>query len=97
MTVREWAEISGVILRQAASLTAPPSRQGKIREPPVFELVAAECQWHSAIGIFEDYLIQSKIPKSAFADLGILVRVARLELAASWSQTRRPTSWATPG
>ena len=26
-----------------------------------------------------------------------LVRVARLELAASWSQTRRPTSWATPG
>ena len=26
-----------------------------------------------------------------------LVRVARLELAASWSQTRRPTNWATPG
>ena len=26
-----------------------------------------------------------------------MVRVARLELAASWSQTRRPTSWATPG
>ena len=28
---------------------------------------------------------------------GFLVRVARLELAASWSQTRRPTNWATPG
>ena len=26
-----------------------------------------------------------------------MVRVARLELAASWSQTRRPTNWATPG
>ena len=26
-----------------------------------------------------------------------VVRVARLELAASWSQTRRPTNWATPG
>lgn len=26
-----------------------------------------------------------------------LVRVARFELAASWSQTKRPTSWATPG
>ena len=23
--------------------------------------------------------------------------MARLELAASWSQTRRPTNWATPG
>ena len=31
------------------------------------------------------------------ADSGLLVRVARLELAASWSQTRRPTNWATPG
>ena len=27
----------------------------------------------------------------------LMVRVARLELAASWSQTRRPTNWATPG
>lgn len=26
-----------------------------------------------------------------------MVRVARFELAASWSQTKRPTSWATPG
>ena len=39
----------------------------------------------------------NKSPESAQADSGLLVRVARLELAASWSQTRRPTNWATPG
>ena len=33
----------------------------------------------------------------ALRGCGVLVRVARLELAASWSQTRRPTNWATPG
>ena len=33
----------------------------------------------------------------AYAISAFLVRVARLELAASWSQTRRPTNWATPG
>ena len=27
----------------------------------------------------------------------LLVRVGRFELPASWSQTRRPTNWATPG
>ena len=40
---------------------------------------------------------KQKSPESAKADSGLLVRVARLELAASWSQTRRPTNWATPG
>ena len=33
----------------------------------------------------------------SYRKLAVLVRVARLELAASWSQTRRPTNWATPG
>ena len=37
----------------------------------------------------DSYLYQNNRP--------YMVRVARLELAASWSQTRRPTNWATPG
>ena len=48
------------------------------------------------IELFEFRSIQ-KSPDSAKADSGLLVRVARLELAASCSQSRRATSCATPG
>ena len=40
---------------------------------------------------------KTKSPESAKADSGLLVRVARLELAASCSQSRRATNCATPG
>lgn len=58
---------------------------------------ASNCPPDSCIELFESRPIQSKNPGSAKAESGFLVRVARLELAASWSQTRRPTNWATPG
>ena len=57
----------------------------------------SSCPPDSCIELFESRPIQSKNPGSAKAESGFLVRVARLELAASWSQTRRPTNWATPG
>ena len=64
----------------------PPSSR---RQATVHRTVAFIC---SSLAPYKQ-----KSPDSAEADSGLLVRVARLELAASWSQTRRPTNWATPG
>ena len=39
-----------------------------------------------------DFIEESTLTRAFF-----MVRVGRLELPASWSQTKRPTNWATPG
>ena len=54
--------------------------------PPSF--LAAATLARIAFRLFESRTNKQKSPKPAEADFGLLVRVARLELAASWSQRR---------
>ena len=57
----------------------------------------ATVHWTVALNGSSLNATRGKNKREAKASLLCLVRVARLELAASWSQTRRPTNWATPG
>ena len=52
--------------------------------------------FRACLGSLSCLTVKNFLP-TAEAESRKLVRVARLELAASWSQTRRPTNWATPG
>ena len=53
------------------------------------EPATSNCPLDSCIELIESRFIQSKRPEPPKGDFGLLVRVARLELAASWSQTEQ--------